>query len=238
MSGLIRPSLDNQHLVQVVDEFLHGPVPPGLPAIHPPAVEFGLANASIGLAAAGELAVPALLPVSAVLLVVSNVAVIRVAVRELAKRQIGLPVLHTAIIAGTLGTGQFLVAAAMSWMFKFWRYRHRRDQLEIRRSLLPALAQRPLFARRCMDGKTASVPTDRLRAGDRIVVEQKETVPVDGRLVSGPAVVDERLVTASLGLTRKRPGELIFAGSGPVEGMLEVEVLGHGRDDPGRPAWP
>ena len=114
--------------------------------MHPPAVAFGLANASLGLAAVGELAVPALLPASAVLLVVSNASVIREGVRELGRRQLGLPLLYTAIVAGTLGTGQHLAAALMSWMFKFWRHRHRVDQFQLRRQLLPALTQRPRFA--------------------------------------------------------------------------------------------
>jgi cation transport ATPase len=222
--------LDTQQLVEVVDDFLCGPVSPALPEIHPPAVEFGLANASVGLAAAGELAVPALLPASALLLLGSNAKIIRLAVRELAHRQLGLPALHTAIVAGTLGTGHHLVAAAMSWMFKFWRHRHRRDQLQIRRSLLPNLTQRPLFARRRLAGKIVPILTGRLRPGDRVVVEKGELVPADGRLLSGPVVVDERLVTGALGLTRKWPGDPIFAGSRSMEGMLEVEVFGHGGD--------
>ena len=222
--------VDKDQLVEVVDERLNRPVMTAPPEIHPPAVPFGLANASVGLAAAGELAVPALLPASAILLLASNAKIIRIAVRELRQRQLGLPVLHTTIIAGTLGTGHHLVAAAMSWMFKFWRHRHRRDQLQIRRSLLPPLTQRPLLARRRAGGKVVSIPTDQLRAGDRVVVEATELVPADGRLQNGPVVVDERLVTGALGLTRKRPGDPIFAGSWPVAERLEVEVVGHGRE--------
>jgi Cu2+-exporting ATPase len=217
-------SVDSAQLVVVVDSLVSGPAPESPPVIHPPAVEFGLANASVGLAAAGELAIPALLPASAVLLVVSNATVIRTATRELLRRQLGLPVLYTAIVAGTLGTGHFLVAAAMTWMFKYWRHRHRRDQLQLRRRLLPSLSQRPLLARRTAGGNTVSIRTDRLRSGDRIIVDEGETVPVDGRLLSGPAVVDERHVTGALGLTRKQPGDAIFAGSRSLSGMLEIEA--------------
>ena len=77
---------------------------------HPPVVRFGLANGSVALAAVGELAVPALLPASAILLVASNVKVIRLAWHELSRRQIGLPVLFSTIILGTLLSGQFLAA--------------------------------------------------------------------------------------------------------------------------------
>ena len=221
--------LPKRHLVQVLDDFLQGPAVPMPLEAHPPAVAFGLANGSVGLAAVGELAVPALLPASAVLLVVSNARIIREAGRELGRGQLGLPLLYTAIVAGTLDTGQFLGAALMSWMVKFWRHRHRQDQLQIRRSLLPALTQRPLFARLRAGGEEIEVPTDRLQVGDRIIVDAGEMVPADGRLLSGSVVVDERLVAGVAGLTRKRLGDPILAGSWPVQGEVEVEVSGHGR---------
>jgi Cu2+-exporting ATPase len=222
--------LGSQQLIEVVDDLLSGPVLPAAPAIHPPAVEFGLANASVVLAIAGELAVPALRPASAVLLLAANATAIRRAVSELGQRQIGLPMLYTAIVVGALSTGQFLGTSAMSWMSKFWRHRHRRDQLQIRSSLLPSLTHRPLLARRRSGGRIVSVPVSRLRPGDRVIALEGELVPADGRLLSGPVVVDERLVTGALGLTRKRPGDTIFAGARSKFGALEVEVFRHDRD--------
>jgi cation transport ATPase len=222
--------LSKPQLLHILDEFVQERVAPPPAEIQPPAVAFGLANGSVGLAAVGELAVPALLPASAALLVVSNLRVIREAGRELRRGQIGLPVLYTTIIAGTLGTGQFLGTALMSWMYKFWRHRHRLDQARIRRRLLPALTQRGRFIRLLVGGQAVEMPADRLRVGDRIVVEPGEMVPADGRLLNGPVVVDERLVSGVAGLTRKRPGDAILAGSSPVQGTLELEVLAHGRD--------
>ena len=51
-------------------------------------------------------------------------------------------------------------------------------------------------------------------------------------------LVDERLAGGASGLTRKRTGDLVFAGSWPVEGELELEVSGHGRATLRRPAGP
>ena len=88
---------------------------------HPSPARFGLVTGSVALAAAGELAVPALLPASAVLLVASNLNVIKLAWRELKQRHIGLPTLFSTIIVGTLASGQFLAASLMAWMLAFWR---------------------------------------------------------------------------------------------------------------------
>src|SRR5262249_21142644 len=123
-------------------QILEGLTEPGtLPApagLLPPA-RFAMANGSLALAAAGEFAIPALLPASAVLLVASSMKVLREAWREVRRRQIGLPVLFTTILAGTLLSGQFLAAALMAWMYQFWRHKHRIAQHQLRRQLLPSL---------------------------------------------------------------------------------------------------
>ncbi len=104
-----------------------------------------MANGSLVLAVAGELALPALLPASAVLLVASSLKVLREAWREVCRRKLGLPVLFSTILAGTLLSGQFLAAALMAWMYQFWRHQHRAAQHRLRRQLLPSLTQRPAF---------------------------------------------------------------------------------------------
>ena len=95
----------------------------------PKPVGFGMANTSLALAIAGELAIPALLPVCAVLLVGTNLSTFRDAGRQLVRRQLGLPALYTGIVAATVATNQFVVAAGMSWMLRFWQRRYR-DQLK------------------------------------------------------------------------------------------------------------
>ena len=85
------------------------------------------------------------------------------------------------------------------------------------------------------------MPTDRLHAGDRIVVEEGEMVPADGWLAGGFAVVDERLVRGVAGLSRKEAGDPVFAGSFAIEGRLYLEVSGPARPPARRSSaasWP
>ncbi len=208
------------------------------PEAHLPPARFAMASGSLVLAAAGELAVPALLPASAVLLVASSVKVVREALREVRRRTIGLPTLFTTILTGTLLSGQFLAASLMAWMYQFWRHRHREAQHRLRRELLPSLTQRPRFARLCVGDAEVEVPTDRLHAGDRLVVEEGEMVPADGWLAGGFAVVDERLVRGIAGLTRKEAGDPVFAGSFAIEGRLYLEISAPGAASPSGAARP
>jgi len=129
-------------VLQVLEGLFHASgASPAAEGHHHPPVSFALANASVGLAAVGEFAVPALLPASAVLLLASNVKTFREAGRALGRRELDLPVLSTAIVVATLSTGQFLAAALMSWTIKFWHRRYRTRLHEARRLLLPELTK-------------------------------------------------------------------------------------------------
>ncbi len=193
-----------------------------------PPVSFTIANGTLVLAAAGELAVPALLPPTALLLVFNSRKTLREAWREARSRRIGLPTLFATILMGTLLSGQFLAAALMAWTYQFWRHRHRLAQHRLRRELLPSMTQRSRFARLCVADAEVEVLAERLRPGDRIVVEEGEMVPADGWLAGGFAVVDERLVRGVAGLSRKEAGDPIHAGSFARQGRLFVEVTGQG----------
>lgn len=220
-------AISQRHLLRIL-EGLTGPESSPEPVGHLPPARFAMANGSLALAAAGELAVPALLPASAVLLVLASLKTLREAWREIKRRQVGLPVLFSTILAGTLLSGQFLAAALMAWMYQFWRHKHRAAQHRLRRQLLPSLTQRPRFARLCVGDAEVEVPADRLHRGDRIVVDEGEMVPADGWLAGGFAVVDERLVRGISGLSRKDAGDPIYAGSFARDGRLYLEVSGQG----------
>jgi P-type E1-E2 ATPase len=218
-------ALTQRHLLRILEGLTEPSTCPA-PAGHLPPARFGMVNVSLAVSVAAELAIPALLPVSAVLLVATSVREVREAWRELRRRRIGLPVLFTAIHVGTMISGSFVVAALMGWMYQFWRHRHREAQRELRRQLLASFTQRPRFGRLCIGGTEVEVPADRLQPGDRIVVEEGEMVPADGWLAGGFAVVDERPIRGFAGLTRKEAGDPVHAGSFAFEGRLYLEVSG------------
>jgi Cu2+-exporting ATPase len=220
-------ALSQRQVLRILEGLTEPPSSPA-PAGHLPPARFGMVNVSLAVSVAAELAVPALLPVSAVLLAATSVREVREAWRELRRRRIGLPVLFTAIHVGTMISGSFVVAALMGWMYQFWRHRHRESQRELRRQLLASFTQRPRFGRLCIGGSEVEVPADRLQPGDRIVVEEGEMVPADGWLAGGFAVVDERPIRGSAGLTRKEAGDPVHAGSFAFEGRLYLEVSGPG----------
>jgi Cu2+-exporting ATPase len=164
-------------------------------------------------------------PVSAVLLVGTNLRTFGAAGRQLQARQVGLPVLYTAIATMALASGQFLSCALMSWCYRFWQQRLRLDLAAGRRELLEELVPRPRST--CVltpDGGEVRVPVDRLQPGDRVVLEAGATVPADGRVIGGKGIVDERGVRGVEGASRKSVGDSVLAGATVLTGSLRVEV--------------
>ncbi|RUL83945.1 P-type ATPase [Tautonia sociabilis] len=219
--GVIAPP----RLLRMAEEVLDAPawwdraVPP------PERTSFALPNANLAIGAAADLALPALAPLSAALLIYSNLKTFRLAWHQGRRRQVGLPVLYSCIVVGTLASGQFLASALMSWSLKFWHDRLRRDLSAERRRLLAECLPLPELARVANQGDVdVLVPVDRLRPGDRVAVAAGEVVPADGKVVGGGGIVDEGAVRGRPGASRVAEGDLLLAGSTVRAGSLLMEV--------------
>ena len=235
-SVLIRfnPDLTSaSYLLRILEQARYAPTSSDCLPSSEKTASFGLANASLALAVAGEIAAPFLLPASAILLVGTNLHTFRAAGRQLLRGQLGLPVLYTSIVAATLASGQFIASAAMSWMLTFWDRRYHNDLASARRRLLGQIIHQPRYVRLATpkaDSIDVEVPIEDLEPNDVIVVSAGEQIPADGRILQGRGLVDERMIRGLEGLSRKQPDDLVFAGSTIRLGELHIEVLRHGSE--------
>ncbi len=180
-------------------------------------------TATLGVAAATDLAVSALAPVSAVLLVGSNLRTLKAAAADLRKGRIGLPAVTSAIVIGTLATGQFLASGVMAWSFDFWRRRHRRD-LEAERQLLieaavPLVVTEPTSAAIHMSSDLSPVT---ITAGTELPLSTGDVVPADGRITTGSGVIDDRSVSGMPGARGVVEGQSIPAGAVVLGGRFSM----------------
>lgn len=193
--------------------------------------KMALANATLGLSLLGELAVPAILPVCIGLLVISNVKTIKEAALQLSKGKIGLPVLYTGLLACSITTGQIIAHALMEWSFSFWARRSNKNLAENCRTLvetsLPIPSHTYLVRSETVD---AVVSTEVLQVGDRIRLEAPTAVPVDGKLISGTGLVEQKVTSGTTLPRRLVSGDEILAGSTLLAGQIEVEVTRTGLD--------
>ncbi len=84
----------------------------------------------------------------------------------------------------------------------------------------------PETVRRLCDGIECQVPTQSIVAGDEVRVMPAERLPLDGRLLSDSALLDQQIITGESDPVLKQTGDLVFGGSmnGDQEIRLQVST--------------
>ncbi len=88
----------------------------------------------------------------------------------------------------------------------------------------------PRLVKRWHHGQWQSTPSDELVAGERILIDAGDTVPVDAQLEQDTGYVSEAMLSGEPMALRKRQGEMILAGSIAGEQALIATVVRSGND--------
>ena len=99
-----------------------------------------------------------------------------------------------------------------------------------KKGLKNLIALVPETARKITDGKEAMVPVTEIRAGDVIRVVPGETVPVDGKVLSGETTMDQSVMTGESLPVDKSPGDPVFSGTVNRFGSVDIEASKKGED--------
>ena len=80
------------------------------------------------------------------------------------------------------------------------------------------------------DDVEVSVPTEDVRAGERVIVRAGESVPVDGVVLEGTASIDESAITGEAVPVEKSAGDRVTAATVSGRGWIAVEATAVGED--------
>ncbi len=80
------------------------------------------------------------------------------------------------------------------------------------------------------DGAEQVIPTEQVRAGDRVVVRAGESVPVDGIVVEGAAAIDESAITGEPVPVEKTVGSRVTGATVSMRGWFAMEATAVGED--------
>jgi heavy metal translocating P-type ATPase len=84
------------------------------------------------------------------------------------------------------------------------------------------LGRAPKRALRYIDGKLAEVSIEEIEPGDRILVRQGEIVPVDGKVESGTALLDQAVLTGESVPVRRTAGDAIPSGAASLDMAFDM----------------
>jgi len=80
------------------------------------------------------------------------------------------------------------------------------------------------------DGEEVQIPTDDVQVGDRLVVRAGESVPVDGVIVEGDALLDESAITGESLPVQKTAGDAVTGATQSTGGWFVMEARAVGDD--------
>lgn len=187
--------------------------------------------ASVGLAAVSRFAVPALTPLSAALFLYSVIPSFKGAYEVVTReRRLGVDVLDAIVVAACLVTNQLLAGSILGLTLSLSRKLVERTESDSKRMLLNVFGKQPRFVWLDVEGVEVETALEKVKPGDVIVVHTGESVPVDGDVVDGMAMIDQHALTGESAPAEKTKGDKVFASTVVIAGKVRVAVTNAGTE--------
>jgi heavy metal translocating P-type ATPase len=144
--------------------------------------------------------------------------------------RLNVDVLDTLAVAASLAQGNPLAGAVVTWLIKFGDWIRDLTAAGSRRAIRELLEFQVKTAWVIRDGVVTSIPSGELAVGDQVVVYPGGMIPVDGEIIAGRALIDQKTITGEgLPVTRGK-GEAAFAATVIRDGQLTIRATRVGAD--------
>ncbi|GAA1006322.1 ATPase P [Streptomyces sp. F-3] len=142
----------------------------------------------------------------------------------------GVDLIAVLALGGTLAVHEYLAGALIALMLATGRTLEAAAQRRAFHDLRALLEHAPRFARRRTGADVVTVPLDEVAVGDLLVVGPGEVVPVDGRVESAAAVLDESVLTGEPLQVERTRGEKVRSGAVNAGGAFELRATATEQD--------
>ena len=142
----------------------------------------------------------------------------------LRRGKIEVPVLDATAITVSLLRRSWDTAGSIMFLLKLGElleeWTHKKSVGDLAKAMSLNIDQ--VWLRR--EDSEVSVPIDSVRAGDELVVRTGGMIPLDGKVLSGEATVNQAAMTGESIPVRKGPGSYVYAGTVVEEGTCVIQV--------------
>jgi Cu2+-exporting ATPase len=194
-------------------------------------LDLPICTASVALAVTSRFVVPGLAPLSAAVFLYSVIPSFKNAYSVVVKeKRLGVDVLDAIIVLTCLATSQVLAGTVLGFTLGVARKLVQRTEDNSKKMLLNVFGKQPRFVWLEVDGVEVETPLERLKVNDVIVVHTGETVPVDGEVVEGMAMIDQHTLTGESAPVEKITGDKVLASTTLIAGKVRIAVTSAGED--------
>ena len=174
------------------------------------------------------------LPVTTALAIYHSIKYIREGLSALLHGKLSVAVLDATAVTVSMVRGDFSTASSVMFMLRLGEiledWTHKKSVADLAGAM--SLNVDHVWLK---TGETETlVPIGDIQAGDCVVVRTGNLIPLDGKIVSGEAMVNQASMTGESMPVPKREGSYVYAGTVAEEGECVVRVekaLGGGRYD-------
>ncbi len=146
-------------------------------------------------------------------------------VAALRRGHLGADVIAVLSLVGTLAVHEYLAGALIGVMLATGQALEDAAQRRAAKDLRSLLERAPRVARRRTGDGFQTVPVDEVVVGDVLVVGPGEMLPVDARIASEWAVLDESVLTGESVHTEYRSGQAVRSGTVNAGAAVEIHTM-------------
>lgn len=152
------------------------------------------------------------------------------AIKALLNKQLSVDLLATIALVFSLLSHEWFSATFITLMLAFARLFDRITSDRTKKTI-QSLMKYHVETVRIQTGETIKeINIKEIKIGDRVIIESGDRVPVDGKVVSGNADIDESTLTGESELVPKKVGDKVFSSTMNESGSLVVVVEKIGAD--------
>jgi len=153
------------------------------------------------------------------------------AIKNLIRGERHMTELVAIAVVACIATKRYQEAGVVSFLMLLADLVQHRTALGARQAIEGLVRMAPTHAHRLeKGGKVADVDALSLTTGNRIRILPGETVPADGKIVSGRTTLNEASITGEAVPADKAEGDQVFAGTVNLTGSIEAQVTRVGED--------
>lgn len=182
----------------------------------------GLSAASLGVAIAAPFAPVPLGVIAGAGIAYTSIPIMVDAYEGLKRKRLKATLIDSAAVV-SLVIGRFYIPGAMACTLYYGgRKLMLLSEDRSRESLINIFGEQPRTVWLMNDGNEVEIPFEALQAGDIVIVDAGQVIPVDGTVVQGNASVDQHMLTGESQPVERTAGDEVFAATIVLSGRVLI----------------
>ncbi|WP_186579926.1 heavy metal translocating P-type ATPase [Aquibacillus kalidii] len=154
--------------------------------------------------------------------IIASIPIVVKALQALVMKAFSIELLVTIAVIGALIIGEYVESAVVTFLFLFGAYLESRTLEKTRSSLKELIDMAPQEATVFRNGDQVVIPVEEVKMGDRVIIRSGGKIPIDGKIVTGKAMLNESAVTGESIVIAKKEEDYVYSGTILDSGYVEV----------------